>query len=113
METLAELRAESSSEYQAAEVCAAWSFCWLKMSAVRTCFLRPDSVRCTIRFKLSTAQVIAIDEAQFFPDLLDFCTTAADLDAKVLLVAGLDGDFQRRQFGQVTSLLSCSYKSRK
>jgi thymidine kinase len=46
-------------------------------------------------------QVIAVDEAQFFPDLLDFCVQAADRDAKVVLVAGLDGDFRRRQFGQV------------
>jgi Thymidine kinase len=46
-------------------------------------------------------QVIAVDEAQFFPDLLDFCAHAADCDAKVVLVAGLDGDFRRRQFGQV------------
>ena len=46
-------------------------------------------------------QVIAVDEAQFFPDLLDFCTHAADRDAKLVLVAGLDGDFRRRQFGQV------------
>ena len=46
-------------------------------------------------------QVIAVDEAQFFPDLLDFCKQAADRDAKVVLVAGLDGDFRRRQFGQV------------
>ncbi len=46
-------------------------------------------------------QVIAIDEAQFFPDLVDFCTSAADRDSKLVLVAGLDGDFMRQQFGQV------------
>lgn len=46
-------------------------------------------------------QVIAIDEAQFLPDLLDFCTWAADVDAKHVLLAGLDGDFKRQRFGQV------------
>lgn len=51
------------------------------------------------------AQVIAIDEAQFFPDLVTFCTQAADHDGKVVLVAGLDGDFQRKQFGQVLQLV--------
>ena len=51
----------------------------------------------------STVQVIAIDEAQFFPDLLEFCTEASDLDNKQVLVAGLDGDFQRQRFGQVGS----------
>lgn len=44
--------------------------------------------------------MIAIDEAQFFPDLVDFCTAAADSDEKLVLVAGLDGDFMRQQFGQ-------------
>jgi thymidine kinase len=46
-------------------------------------------------------QVIAIDEAQFLPDLLEFCTAAADIDHKQILVAGLDGDFKRLRFGQV------------
>lgn len=47
--------------------------------------------------------VIAIDEAQFLPDLLEFCTTAADIDHKHIVVAGLDGDFKRQRFGQVSS----------
>ena len=49
----------------------------------------------------SSAHVIAIDEAQFFPDLLDFCTEASDYEDKQILVAGLDGDFKRQRFGQV------------
>jgi hypothetical protein len=49
-------------------------------------------------------QVIAIDEAQFLPDLLAFCTRAADVDGKHILLAGLDGDFQRARFGQVGTL---------
>ena len=47
-------------------------------------------------------EVIAIDEAQFFPDLLKFCTEASDHANKQVLVAGLDGDFQRQRFGQVS-----------
>jgi len=39
--------------------------------------------------------VIGIDEAQFFDDLVDFCQSAADLDNKIVIVAGLDGDFLR------------------
>ncbi len=46
--------------------------------------------------------VIAIDEAQFLPDLLEFCTAAADLDHKHIVIAGLDGDFKRQRFGQVS-----------
>jgi len=50
--------------------------------------------------------VIAIDEAQFLPDLLQFCSHAADVDNKQILIAGLDGDFRRQRFGQVGQL-SC------
>ena len=49
--------------------------------------------------------VIGIDEAQFMPDLLDFCLRAADRDGKRVVVAGLDGDFLRQPFGQITELL--------
>lgn len=45
-------------------------------------------------------QVFAIDEAQFFGDLMAFCVQAADHDGKLVLVAGLDGDFRRERFGQ-------------
>ncbi|GAB4814074.1 hypothetical protein N2152v2_001120 [Parachlorella kessleri] len=50
-------------------------------------------------------QVIAIDEAQFFGDLVDFCAAAADHEAKHVIVAGLDGDFQRRRFGQILDVI--------
>ncbi|KAL8522975.1 hypothetical protein ACS0TY_013074 [Phlomoides rotata] len=49
--------------------------------------------------------VIGIDEAQFFGDLYDFCCEAADLDGKTVVVAGLDGDFSRRSFGSVLSII--------
>jgi len=41
-------------------------------------------------------EVIGIDEAQFFEDLFEFCQSAADVDRKTLIVAGLDGDFLRQ-----------------
>lgn len=47
-------------------------------------------------------QVIAIDEAQFFPDLYKFCCEAANEDQKHVIVAGLDGDFRRQKFGQAS-----------
>jgi thymidine kinase len=56
------------------------------------------------------ADVIAIDEAQFFPDLKEFCTWAADVDEKRLVLAGLDGDFLRRKFGQVLDLVPLADK---
>lgn len=42
-------------------------------------------------------EVLAIDEGQFFSDLADFVTQAADVHHKEVLVAGLDGDFKRRR----------------
>jgi thymidine kinase len=48
--------------------------------------------------------VIAIDEGQFFPDVVSFAQTAADAGAKVIISA-LDGDFQRKPFGKVTELI--------
>ncbi|KAL6567548.1 hypothetical protein OROGR_001216 [Orobanche gracilis] len=50
-------------------------------------------------------QVIGIDEAQFFGDLYDFCSQAADHDGKTVIVAGLDGDYLRRSFGSVLDLI--------
>ncbi|GMH38181.1 hypothetical protein BSKO_06065 [Bryopsis sp. KO-2023] len=45
-----------------------------------------------------TCEVLAIDEAQFFSDLVGFCSEAADVDGKKVHVAGLDGDFRREPF---------------
>eukprot|EP00850_Spirogloea_muscicola_P005398 SM000024S07860 [mRNA] locus=s24:1029501:1031091:+ [translate_table: standard] len=55
--------------------------------------------------RYSKAEVIGIDEAQFFGDLADFCLRAADEDGKIIFVAGLDGDFRRAKFGSVVDLL--------
>ncbi|XP_076910800.1 thymidine kinase-like [Bidens hawaiensis] len=49
--------------------------------------------------------VIGIDEAQFFDDLYDFCCKAADHDGKTVIVAGLDGDYLRRNFGPVLDII--------
>lgn len=48
--------------------------------------------------------VIGIDEGQFFPDLLQFATTAAD-GGKTVIVSALDGDYLRKPFGQVCDLI--------
>lgn len=48
--------------------------------------------------------VIAIDEGQFFPDLVSFCTMVAD-KGKTVYVSALDGDYQRKPFGKVCELI--------
>ncbi|KAJ4828511.1 hypothetical protein Tsubulata_049614 [Turnera subulata] len=49
--------------------------------------------------------VIGIDEAQFFDDLYDFCREVSDHDGKTVIVAGLDGDYLRRNFGSVLDII--------
>ena len=49
--------------------------------------------------ELRAAKVVGIDEAQFFPDLLDFVREMEH--EKTLILAGLDGDSNREPFGQI------------
>lgn len=53
---------------------------------------------------LRTAQVILINEAQFFDDLLLAVEEMLNSGKKVY-VAGLDGDFKRKKFGDVLDLI--------
>ncbi|CAL5390755.1 unnamed protein product [Camellia sinensis] len=55
--------------------------------------------------KSLSLDVIGIDEAQFFDDLYDFCCKVADCDGKIVIVAGLDGDYLRRTFGLVLHII--------
>lgn len=46
------------------------------------------------------AQVIVIEEAQFFgEDIVHFCEHAMDVDCKYLIVTGLSSDYRRKPFG--------------
>jgi len=47
---------------------------------------------------------IAVDEGQFFPDLVEFCQEVTDAGRSVIVV-GLDGDFRRRPFGKICDLV--------
>mmetsp|Transcript_6894 Transcript_6894/g.25730 ORF Transcript_6894/g.25730 Transcript_6894/m.25730 type:complete len:277 (-) Transcript_6894:39-869(-) len=47
---------------------------------------------------------IGIDEGQFFPDLLEFCEYAAN-QGKIVIVAALDGTYERKAFSQVVNLI--------
>ncbi|XP_063040777.1 thymidine kinase, cytosolic [Engraulis encrasicolus] len=50
------------------------------------------------------ACVIGIDEGQFFPDTVEFCEDMANR-GKIIIVAALDGTFQRKPFGNILSLV--------
>lgn len=48
--------------------------------------------------------VIGIDEGQFFPDVVEFCEAMANA-GKTVIVAALDGTFQRKAFGNILQLV--------
>ncbi|KAF3687319.1 Thymidine kinase, cytosolic [Channa argus] len=50
------------------------------------------------------ACVIGIDEGQFFQDTVEFCEEMANL-GKTIIVAALDGTFQRKPFGNILNLI--------
>lgn len=51
------------------------------------------------------AQAILVEEAQFFPDLREFVLAAVEEFGKDVLCIGLDGDSERRPFGQLLELI--------
>ena len=50
-------------------------------------------------------EVIGIDEAQFFSDVVEFSEAMANLGS-VVIVSGLDGDYKRRPFGRILELIA-------
>jgi thymidine kinase len=51
-----------------------------------------------------SADVILINEGQFFPDLEEFVRTMLS-QGKKIYVCGLDGDYERKKFGQILDLI--------
>ncbi|KGL77521.1 Thymidine kinase, cytosolic, partial [Tinamus guttatus] len=68
------------------------------MEALPACLLKD-----VYQEALSSA-VIGIDEGQFFPDIVDFCEMMANA-GKTVIVAALDGTFQRKAFGNILNLV--------
>lgn len=52
----------------------------------------------------SNYSVIGIDEGQFFPDTVSFSEEMAN-SGKIVIVAALDGTFQRKSFGDILQLV--------
>tara|TARA_B110000967_G_C18786795_1_gene511217 strand:+ start:609 stop:1142 length:534 start_codon:yes stop_codon:yes gene_type:complete len=51
-----------------------------------------------------TNQIIGIDEAHFFEDLLEF-VLVSEKAGKTIIVAGLDGDYRREPIGDILKLI--------
>jgi len=56
------------------------------------------------------AEVVFVEEGQFFPDLYDFALECANLYDKNIIISGLDGDFQLKGFEQIIQLIPNSEK---
>ncbi|KAJ6238087.1 thymidine kinase [Anaeramoeba flamelloides] len=71
-----------------------------------------DAVPCTgklfdIGEKVKNHDIIGIDEGQFFEDVVEFSEHMANL-GKIVIIAALDGTFERKPFGRVLELVSKS-----
>lgn len=55
--------------------------------------------------RFETADVIVIEELQFFPDAYDHVVQWCDVYKKNVIACGLDGDFRRQPFGDVLRLI--------
>lgn len=56
------------------------------------------------------ANVILINEGQFFDDILEWVTCAVETHKKHVYICGLDGDFKRKPFGNFLNLIPLSDK---
>jgi len=63
----------------------------------------------TLNGTFHNIDVICIDEAQFFDDLVEFCLKMTELGKRVI-VAGLQGDYHRHNFGHMSELMSYASK---
>jgi len=60
--------------------------------------------------EFNKAEVVFVEEGQFFPDLYEFSIDCANLYDKNIIISGLDGDFQLKPFEQIINLISNSEK---
>lgn len=68
------------------------------------CIMLSKLEDCLVIKAVKDAHVILINEGQFYPDLHDSVVTLLNHDKKVY-ICGLDGDFERKKFGQILDLI--------
>eukprot|EP01111_Echinosteliopsis_oligospora_P001232 TRINITY_DN1177_c0_g1_i1.p1 TRINITY_DN1177_c0_g1~~TRINITY_DN1177_c0_g1_i1.p1 ORF type:complete len:190 (-),score=39.83 TRINITY_DN1177_c0_g1_i1:336-905(-) len=64
----------------------------------------PTEILADVMEQCKKFDVIGVDEGQFFPDIVSFSETLANL-GKTVIVATLDGTFQRKPFMNVLELI--------
>jgi thymidine kinase len=60
--------------------------------------------------EISNADVILVNEGQFFTDLYNCVKKWVDIDGKKIYVCGLDGDSNRKKFGEILDLIPLADK---
>jgi thymidine kinase len=56
------------------------------------------------------SDILIIEELQFYNDAYEFIKNAADIDNKIIICAGLDGDSNREPFGDVLRIIPLAEK---
>jgi len=56
------------------------------------------------KYTIRLSNVVLINEGQFFPDLFEFVNILLKENKKIY-ICGLDGDFERKKFGQILDLI--------
>ena len=69
------------------------------------CVATPNLLSVTESDIYTRADVILIDEGQFFEDLISFTLRAVYDDKKTVIISGLIGDYQKKIFGKMIELL--------
>ena len=72
----------------------------LKLSAIKT----KNLLSILKNPEFNRVKVIGIDESQFFKDLYDFVLKCEEL-GKSVIISGLDGDSDRKPFGQILNCI--------
>jgi len=69
------------------------------------CIQTPNLTSILENEEVKLAQVILINEGQFFDDLYSCVVEKWLKEKKTIYVCGLDGDFERKKFGQILDLI--------
>ena len=80
-----------------------------KIPCHKTSVLKPY----LITEEFAECQLIIIEEGQFFKDLYNFVSIVIDTYKKDVIVVGLDGDADRKPFGQILDLIPICDKVQK
>ena len=64
-----------------------------------------NTIKSDPSYEYNSKDVIVIEEAQFFKGLYDFVMESAEKDNKIIILAGLDGDSNREEFGDIIKLI--------